>query len=288
MYRERFGVEPICRELEVSDSAYYARQRRSPSRRQKRDAELVEKLRRVHQASDGTYGAWRSWKQLNREGIPVARCTVERLMRQQSLEGIRRGRTRRTTIPAAKPSPAPDLVKRRFSATRPDEVWIADFTYIRTWQGWTYLAIVVDVYTRLIVGWQLASHMRQELVDDALAMAIAARPDRAPSLVHHGDNGSQYASWAYTQRLQDAGIRPSRGRTGTALDNAMAESVIATIKTELVKRRPWPTRLDLELALVAYIGWYNTLRIHRSLGGLTPAEKDHDYKTNRELETTRT
>ena len=250
-YRDRFGVEPICRELETSDSAYYRRRKDTPSQRARRDAWLVEKLRRVHQQSDGTYGAWRSWKQLNREGMMVARCTVERLMRREQLEGIRRGKTRRTTVPAQRPVPAVDLVKRHFTATRPDEVWVADFTYIRTWQGWSYLAIVVDVYTRLIVGWQLASHMRQDLVEDALAMAIAARPTRSPDLIHHGDNGSQYASWAYTQRLADAGIRPSRGRTGTALDNAMAESVIATIKTELVKRRPWPTRLDLELALVA-------------------------------------
>ena len=165
-------------------------------------------------------------------------------MRHHGLVGIRRGKTQRTTVPAHRPVPAADLVKRRFTATRADQVWVADFTYIRTWQGWSYLAIVVDVYMRLIVGWQLASHMRQDLVEDALTMAIAARPERAPDLVHHGDNGSQYASWAYTQRLADVGIRPSRGRTGTALDNTMAESVIATIKTELVKRRPWPTRLD--------------------------------------------
>jgi putative transposase len=160
---------------------------------------------------------------------------------------------------------APDLVRRDFSADRPDAVWLTDFTYIRTWEGWSYLAVVLDVYTRRIVGWQLASHMRQSLVSDALDMALSARQEHADGLIAHSDNGSQYTSYEYTERLIKAGIAPSRGRTGTALDNAMAESVMATLKRELTKRSTWRTRLDLELALVIYIGWYNARRRHRSL-----------------------
>ena len=286
-HRERLGVGPICRELEVSESAYYRRRRAAPSARARRDVALTERIRAAHERSHGTYGAWRIWKHLGREGSPVARCTVERLMRAEGLQGVIKGRTRRTTIPGQTPIPATDLVRRQFIADRPDVLWVADFTFIRTWQGWAYLALVIDVHTRMIVGWQLAPHMRQALVDDALAMAIELRPDRDPDLIHHGDNGSQYTSWAYTKRMVDAGIRPSRGRTGTALDNALAESVIATIKTELTSRRPWATRFDLELAVAAYIGWYNHGRIHRGLGGRTPAEVDHDYRSTLTTQTTK-
>jgi putative transposase len=156
-------------------------------------------------------------------------------------------------------------VRRDFSAARPDALWLADFTYVRTWEGWAYLAVILDVYTRRIVGWQLASHMRQSLVSDAFEMALAARQEHDGEHVAHSDNGSQYTSYEYTERLKRAGIAPSRGRTGTALDNAMAESVISTLKRELISRYRWPTRLDLELALVTYIGWYNARRRHRSL-----------------------
>jgi putative transposase len=278
-YRARFGVEPICRELEVSDRAYRQRRSAPPSARALRDAVVLAQIRRIREETDDSYGSWRCWRQLRKDGVAVARCTVERLMRASGRGGHRRGLTRRTTIPAGKPVAGSDLVRRRFQASRPDELWVCDFTYIRTWQGWAYLAIVLDVYSRRIVGWQLASHMRDSLVDDALAMAIASRTDPTEALVAHTDNGSQYVSWEYTQRLKDAGIAPSRGRTGTALDNAMAESVIATIKTELVKRRSWPTRLDLELALLGWIGFYNDRRIHRSLGleGKTPTEITADY-----------
>jgi putative transposase len=195
----------------------------------------------------------------------VARCTVERLMRTQGIVGIDPAKTKKTTVAGAKPIPAGDLVRRDFTATRPDELWLADFTYVRTWQGWSYLAIVLDVYTRRIVGWQLAPHMRQSLVSDAFEMALSARQEDDDGLVAHSDNGAQYTSYEYTERLKRAGIAPSRGRTGTALDNAMAESVISTIKRELISRYRWPTRLDLELALVTYIGWYNARRRHRSL-----------------------
>ena len=263
--RERLGVEPICRELEVSASAYRARRSRPPSARFLRDVWLLEQIRRVHAEANGIYGALKVWDELNESGIRVARCTIERLMRAYGIAGIGPAKTRKTTLPGARPVAAPDLVRRNFSASRPDELWLADFTYVRTWEGWAYLAIILDVYTRRIVGWQLAPHMRQSLVTDAFEMALHARQEHDDGLIAHSDNGSQYTSYEYTERLQRAGIAPSRGRTGTALDNAMAESVISTLKRELIKRYSWPTRLDLELALVTYIGWYNSRRRHRSL-----------------------
>ena len=263
--RERLGVEPLCRELEVSASAYRARRTRPPSARALRDAFLLAQIRRVHEGSNGVYGQLKVWDELNDEGTSVARCTVERLMCGNGIVGVGPVKTKKTTLPGLAPVAAPDLVHRDFSATRPDELWLADFTYVRTWEGWAYLAVVMDVYTRRIVGWQLAAHMRQSLVSDAFEMALAARTEHDGELVAHSDNGSQYTSYEYTERLQRAGIAPSRGRTGTALDNAMAESVIATLKRELVSRYRWPTRLDLELALVTYIGWYNARRRHRSL-----------------------
>jgi putative transposase len=263
--RERLGVEPICRELEVSASAYRARRTRPPSARSVRDAFLVGQIRRVHADSGGVYGQLKVWDELNEMGDRVARCTVERLMRAHGIVGVGPAKTTKTTLPGAKPATAPDLVRRNFTATRPDALWLADFTYLRTWQGWSYLAVILDVYTRRIVGWQLAAHMRQSLVTDAFEMALAARQEHAGGLVAHSDNGSQYTSYEYTERLKRAGIAPSRGRTGTALDNAMAESVISTLKRELISRYSWPTRLDLELAIVTYIGWYNARRRHRSL-----------------------
>ena len=264
-YRDRFGVEPMCREIDASASAYRARRTRPPSARALRDAWLLAQIKRAHKGSGGVYGQLKIWDELNEEGIEVARCTVERLMRTHGIEGCRNGKTQVTTTPGPNPVAADDLVRRDFTADRPDAVWLSDFTYIRTWQGWSYLSIVLDVYTRRIVGWQLAPHMRQSLVTDAFEMALAARQEHEDGLIAHSDNGSQYTSYEYTERLVAAGIAPSRGRTGTALDNAMAESVISTLKRELISRYRWPTRLDLELALVTYIGWYNTRRRHRSL-----------------------
>jgi len=276
--RARFGVEPICRELEVSVSAYWARRARPPSPRAVRDKVLLGEIRRVHAEAFGIYGQLKVWQQLQREGITVARCTVERLMRKHGIEGVRKGKTQRTTIPGSPPTPADDLVHRNFSADRPDKLWLSDFTYIRTWEGWSYLAVVLDVHTRRIVGWQLASHMRQSLVSDAFEMALASRQKyEEGAMTAHSDNGSQYTSHEYTKRLVEAGIAPSRGRTGTALDNAMAESVISTIKTELIKRHVWRTRLQLELALVVYIGWYNAHRLHRAFKGRTPLEVLVEY-----------
>ena len=264
-HRSRFGVEPICREIEVSASAYRARRTRPPSLRARRDEYLVAEIKRVHGASGGVYGQLKVWDELRDQGIIVARCTVERLMRKNGIQGATNGQTLRTTFPGLSPVAADDLERRNFSADRPDAVWLSDFTYIRTWEGWSYLAVVLDVHTRRIVGWQVASHMRQSLVSDALEMAIASRKERGQETVAHSDNGSQYTSYEYTERLKRAGIAPSRGRTGTALDNAMAESIMSTLKRELTKRYIWRSRLDLELALVTYIGWYNARRKHRSL-----------------------
>jgi len=264
-HRGRFGVEPICREIEVSASGYQARKTRPPSLRAQRDEYLLGAIRRVHAASGGVYGQLKVWDELRGEGIAAARCTVERLMGAHGLEGVSNGKVQRTTLPGLSPVAADDLVRRNFTAERPDAVWLSDFTYIRTWEGWSYLSVVLDVHTRRIVGWQVARHMRQSLVSDALEMAIAGRKERDAVTVAHSDNGSQYTSYEYTERLKRAGIAPSRGRTGTALDNAMAESIMSTLKRELTKRYTWRTRLDLELALVTYIGWYNARRKHRSL-----------------------
>ena len=230
-----------------------------------RDEYLLTQIRRVHDASAGIYGQFKVWDELNDEGIRVARCTVERLMRAAGIEGASNGKVQRTTVPGPSPVAADDLVRRGFTADRPDQVWLSDFTYVRTWEGWSYVALVLDVNTRRIVGWNVAPHMRQSLVSEALEMAEAARLHHPDGLIAHSDCGSQYTSYEYTERLKRTGIVPSRGRTGTALDNAMAESVISTLKRELIKRHTWRRRLDLELALVSYIGWYNARRRHRSL-----------------------
>jgi len=255
----------MCREIEASASAYRARKTRPPSARAVRDVYLLSEIRRVHADAGGIYGQLKVWDELRDEGIEVARCTVERLMRTHGIAGCSNGKVQRTTLPGPSPVAADDLVRRDFSAIRPDEVWLSDFTYIRTYEGWSYLSVVLDIHTRRIVGWQLASHMRQSLVTDAFDMANASRQHHAGGLIAHSDNGSQYTSYEYTDRLTRAGIAPSRGRTGTALDNAMAESIMSTLKRELTKRYTWRTRLDLELALVTYIGWYNACRKHRSL-----------------------
>ncbi|MBN1461419.1 MAG: IS3 family transposase [Armatimonadetes bacterium] len=233
--------------------------------RARREEYLLRAIRRVHGASGGVYGPLKVWDELRGEDITVARCTVERLMRRDGIEGASNGQTMRTTLPGLSPVAADDLVRRNFSADRPDSVWLSDFTYIRTWEGWSYLAVVLDVHTRRIVGWQLASHMRQSLVSDALEIAIASRKERDQETVAHSDNRSQYTSYEYTERLKKAGIAPSRGCTGTVLDNAMAESIMSTLKRELTKRYTWKTRLDLEFAVLTYFGWYNTRRKHRSL-----------------------
>jgi putative transposase len=276
-HKDRFGVEPICRVLEFPTSTYYAHKHRPPSARASSDAALLERIRQVHQANYQAYGARRVWKQLHRDGIKVARCTVERLMRADGLAGVRRGRKRRTTTPEPAAPRPPDLVNRQFTATRPDQLWVADLTYVRTWEGWVYVAFVLDVFSRLIVGWQLASHLRTDLPLDALEMAIWRRQVRHGELIHHSDAGCQYTSFRYTSRLSEVGVAPSIGSVADSFDNAMAESLIGTFKAELIDRRSWRTRNAVEFAVVEWVAWYNTRRLHSSIGDVPPAEFETNY-----------
>lgn len=274
---ERFGVEPICRVLEASPSTYYERRTRTPSARALRDQQLLAEIRRVHQANYGVYGARKVWKQLNREGVMVARCTVERLMRAHGITGLIRGAKRRTTIPdPAAPRP-PDLVNRSFVASRPNQLWVSDLTYVRTFEGWAYVAFVTDVFSRRIVGWQLAGNLRTDLPLDALEMAVYQRRPHRDGLIHHSDRGSQYLSIRYTERLAEIGATASVGSVADSYDNALAESVNATFKEELIHRKTWKTRIEVELAVAAWVGWYNHHRIHRALGDIPPAEYEANH-----------
>jgi putative transposase len=259
-HRDVYGVEPICHALAFATSTYYAVKARQarPSARARRDVGVLVEIRRVHEHSDGTYGAEKIWRQLRREGITVARCTVERLMRQAGLEGVRRARKRRTTIPDDQAQRPRDLVDRDFSADRPNRLWVSDFTYVMTWSGVVYVAFVIDAYSRRIVGWKADMSMRTELVLDTLEMALWSR-DRdgipiADGMVSHSDAGSQYTSFAFTSRLVDAGVDPSVGSVGDAYDNALAETTIGLYKTEKIHRRgPWKTLADIELATLEWV-----------------------------------
>ena len=276
-HKDRFGVEPICRVLEVPTSTYYAHRRRPPSTRAETDAALLARIRQVHQANYGVYGARRVWKQLGRDGLRVARCTVERLMRADGLAGVRRGHKRRTTTPEPAAPRPPDLVQRQFTASRPNQLWVADLTYVRTWEGWLYVAFILDVFSRLLVGWQLASHQRTDLPLDALEMAIWRRQLHGGELVHHSDAGCQYTSFRYTSRLAEVGVMPSIGSVADSYDNAMAESLIGTFKAELIDRRSWRHRDEVEFAVLEWVAWYNTRRLHSSIGDIPPAEFEANY-----------
>jgi putative transposase len=273
-YRGRFGVEPICRVLGVSASAYYQRATGQRSRRAVEDERLLERIREVHKANYEAYGYRRTWKALLRAGEQAPRCQVQRLMRAHAIQGAkRRGRPWRTTIPDPAAQRPADLVGRDFSAAAPDRLWVCDFTRVRCWEGVLYFAFVIDVYSRRVVGWQLASHMRTSLVLDALRMALALRaPGADVALVAHSDAGSQYTSGDYTQTLDDAGVLASIGTVGDALDNALAESFVDSFKTELIADRVWRSRSQLEFAIVEYLAWFNTSRLHESLGDIPPAE----------------
>jgi putative transposase len=273
-HRGRFGVEPICRTLQVSQSAYYRRRTGRRSARSFRDERLLERIRELHAANYYAYGSRRMWIALRRAGEPVARCTVERLMRREGIQGAkRRGKPWRTTRPDPAARRRPDLVDRDFTAAGPDRLWVADITYLRCWEGVVFFAFVLDAYSRRIVGWQLASHMRTTLVLDALRMALHQRgPGADVELVHHSDRGSQYTSIDYTQTLADHGLLASVGSVGDAYDNALAESFVDSFKTELITDRVWRSRSQLELAIVEYLGWFNTARLHQALGDLPPAE----------------
>ena len=269
-----FGVEPICEVLEIAPSTYYAAKSRPACRRRIRDDELKAEIRRVHAENFDVYGPRKVWRQLNREGVVVARCTVERLMRQLGLAGRVRGKTRRTTIPAdVSPRPA-DLVERRFAATAPNQLWVADITYVATWSGFAYAAFVIDVFARRIVGWRVSSTLRADLALDALEMAVwTRREEDLAGLVHHSDRGVQYLSIRYTERLAAEGAVTSVGSRGDSYDNAMAESVIGLYKSELITMRgPWRSVEDVELATLSWVHWWNTKRLLEPIGDVPPVE----------------
>jgi putative transposase len=271
--RDRFGVEPICQLLPIAPSTYHAARHRPPSARRRRDTELKAEIRRVHAEHFGVYGARKLWRQLHREGIAVARCTVERLMRELGLQGVRRGKPRRTTTPdAAAPRPA-DLVERDFSAQRPNQLWVADLTYVATWSGFVYVALVIDAFSRFLVGWQASRSLRTDLALDALEMAIWRRQAQLDGLVHHSDRGSQYLAIRYTERLAETGAVTSVGSRGDSYDNALAETIIGLYKTELVRRRgPWKGIDDLEYATLEWVDWFNHRRLLEPIGHVPPAE----------------
>jgi putative transposase len=273
-HRGRFGVEPICRILGVSASAYYQRASGERSARRIEDERLLGVIRELHAANYYAYGYRRTWKALLRAGEDVGRDRVKRLMRAEGIQGAkRRGKPWRTTRPDPTARRRPDLVQRDFTASGPDELWVADLSYLRCWEGLVFFAFVIDAFSRLVVGWQLAAHMRTTLVLDALRMALGTRaPGADVALVHHSDRGSQYTSIDYTQTLTDHGVLASVGSVGDAYDNALAESFVDSFKTELTSDRIWQTRAQLELAVVEYIGWFNHARLHESLGDLPPAE----------------
>jgi putative transposase len=273
-HRGRFGVEPICRTLGVSASAYYQRKTGRRSARAIGDERLLGQIERVQTANYHCYGYRRTWVALQREGVRVGRDRVKRLMRSHGIRGAkRRGRPWRTTTPDPAARWRPDLVERNFTAAGPDRLWVADLSYLRCWEGLVFFAFVIDAYSRRVVGWQLARHMRTTLVLDALRMALGTRRCGADvELVHHSDRGSQYTSIDYTQELVDHRVRQSVGSVGDAFDNALAESFVDSFKTELIADRVWRTRAQLELAVVEYVGWFNHDRLHEALGDLPPAE----------------
>jgi putative transposase len=278
-HRGRFGVEPICRVLDVSASAYYQRATGRRSERAIDDERLLDRISEVHAANYYAYGYRRTWKALLRAGEDVGRDRVKRLMRAHAIQGAkRRGKPWRTTTPDPTAQRPPDLVNRDFSARRPDALWLADFTYLRCWEGVVFFSFVIDAYSRRIVGWQFAGHMRTDLVADALRMALTRRRHGADvKLVHHSDAGSQYTSYAFGQILDDHQVLGSIGSVGDAYDNAMAESFVDSFKTELIADRVWRTRSQLELAIVEWVGWFNHARLHESLDDIPPAEFEALY-----------
>jgi len=273
-HRGRFGVEPICKTLGVSVSAYYQRRSGRRSARAVEDERLLGRIRELHAANYYAYGYRRMWKTLRRAGEQVPRCRVQRLMKSNAIQGAkRRGKPWRTTKPDPLARRRPDLVQRDFTTTQPNELWLADLSYLRCWEGLVFFAFVIDAYSRKIVGWQLATHMRTDLVLDALKMALAQRGGGADvELIHHSDRGSQYTSTDYGQTLDDHGVLASVGSVGDAYDNALAESFVDSFKTELISDRVWRTRSQLELAIVEYLGWFNNARLHESLGDIPPLE----------------
>jgi transposase InsO family protein len=285
--REVYGVEPICAVIPIAPSTYYEQKARQadPERlpeRVKRDAVLREEIRRIWEGNFQVYGARKVWRQMNREGIRTARCTVERLMREMGLEGAVRGRKMRTTVPDVSAERPADLVNRDFKANRPNQLWVADLTYVATWRGFVYVAFVIDVFARTIVGWRASRSLRTDLVLDALEQALYARSD-IDCLVHHSDRGSQYLSIRYTERLAEAGIDPSVGSVGDSYDNALAETVIGLYKTEVIRRRgPWRHLEAVEFATLEWVDWFNNRRLLEPIGSIPPVELEEAYYRTQE------
>ncbi|WP_425341590.1 IS3-like element IS1203 family transposase [Escherichia coli] len=276
--REQYGVGPVCSELHIAPSTYYhcQQQRHHPDKRSARaqhDDWLKREIQRVYDENHQVYGVRKVWRQLLREGIRVARCTVARLMAVMGLAGVLRGKKVRTTI-SRKAVAAGDRVNRQFVAERPDQLWVADFTYVSTWQGFVYVAFIIDVFAGYIVGWRVSSSMETTFVLDALEQALWAR--RPSGTIHHSDKGSQYVSLAYTERLKEAGLLASTGSTGDSYDNAMAESINGLYKAEVIHRKSWKNRAEVELATLTWVDWYNNRRLGR-LGHTPPAEAEKAY-----------
>lgn len=272
-----FPIATMCRVLGVSTSGYYSWRRRSPSRRALEDERLAERIRHFHRCSRGTYGAPRIHADLAEEGLRVGRKRVARLLRSAGLSGVSRRRRLVTTRRDPVSRPAPDLVQRRFRADGPDQLWVADITYVPTGSGFLYLAIVLDVWSRRIVGWSMAGHLRAALVLEALDMALSQR--RPAGVIHHSDQGCQYTSVAFGRRCREAEVRPSMGSVGDCYDNALAESFFATLECELIERRHWPTRSAARRDVFAFIeGWYNRFRRHSALGQISPARFEQIHR----------
>ncbi|WP_441006694.1 IS3 family transposase [Escherichia coli] len=277
--REQYGVRPVCSELHIAPSTYYhcQQQRHHPDKRSARaqhDDWLKKEIQRVYDENHQVYGVRKVWRQLLREGIRVARCTVARLMAVMGLAGVLRGKKVRTTV-SRKAVAACDRVNRQFVAERPDQLWVADFTWVSTWQGFVYVAFIIDVFAGYIVGWRVSSSMETTFVLDALEQALWAR--RPSGTVHHSDKGSQYVSLAYTQRLKEAGLLASTGSTGDSYDNAMAESINGLYKAEVIHRKSWKNRTEVELATLTWVDWYNNRRLLGRLGHTPPAEAEKAY-----------
>ncbi|WP_435052176.1 IS3-like element IS1203 family transposase [Escherichia coli] len=277
--REQYGVGPVCSEPHIAPSTYYhcQQQRHHPDKRSARaqhDDWLKREIQRVYDENHQVYGVRKVWRQLLREGIRVARCTVARLMAVMGLAGVLRGKKVRTTI-SRKAVAAGDRVNRQFVAERPDQLWVADFTYVSTWQGFVYVAFIIDVFAGYIVGWRVSSSMETTFVLDALEQALWAR--RPSGTIHHSDKGSQYVSLAYTERLKEAGLLASTGSTGDSYDNAMAESINGLYKAEVIHRKSWKNRAEVELATLTWVDWYNNRRLLGRLGHTPPAEAEKAY-----------
>lgn len=283
-HREDLGIEPICRELAIAPSSYHehAARRTDPGRRPartRRDEEIREQIKRVHEASFGLYGARKVWHQMRREGIMVAKCTVERLMRAMGLAGVRRGKKTVTTVSNPK-TPCPlDKVNREFRVSRPNALWVVDFTYVHTWAGFVYVAFVIDAFARRIVGWKVSTSATANFVLDALEQAIhARRPGPEDQLIHHSDRGVQYLAMNYTQRLAEAKLVPSVGSVGDSCDNALAETINGLYKAEVIwRQRSWPSVSTVEMATLRWVDWYNNHRLFGPIGHIPPVEAEDNY-----------